>query len=45
MAWSEAKIKLGREELDGMVNGDLVSCSMPEAGMDDVHKVSVDGKS
>lgn len=45
MAWTEAKIKLGQEELDGMVNGDLVNCPMPEAGMDDVHKVSVDGKS
>ena len=45
MAWVEAKVKLGKEELDGMVNGELVNCSMPEEGMEDVSKVSVDGKS
>ena len=45
MAWVEAKIKLGKSVVDGMVNDDVVSCPMPEDGMEGISEISIDGKS
>ena len=44
MAWVEAKIKLGSQEFDGMVNQHIVNCPAPEE-MNGITKCSVNGKS
>ena len=44
MAWVEAKIKLGSQEFDGMVNQHIVNCPAPEE-INRITKCSVNGKS